>query len=293
MTRVSDAMFFSSLSRGVGRAEKRAYAAQTRAQTGLRVNKPSDDPVVASRASVMRAQLARLDTMDHVSARAATQLAASGRALDETISIVSTVRTMARSAAGGTVDTTGMSDLAVNVAAQQTALLATANTSTDAGYVFGGYLDQSPPFQATGAYVGDAGVRSVEVAPGQRVATGVSGAQAFTAAGGQDVFAVVEAVRVALAAGDRAAATAQLGAIDGALAQLKAARVQVGASADAVKGADASRVTARNQLQTSYDLAMKIDDATASVDMLAAQNALEAATRQASSVLSMLASLQR
>jgi len=293
MTRVSDSMFYNSISRNLSTAQKRAYDAQAQATSGLRVNKLSDDPIAASRASLLDNQLSRLSTMDSVSARTASQVDVAGTALDQAISLVSSIRSSAESAANGAEDASGMTALGVDVGNRQQALLATANTDTESGYVFAGNLTTNQPFLANGTYVGDAGVHTVEVAPNTQVQANVSGAQAFTAAGGVDVFSVVETVRAALMANDPATVKTQLGNLDTALAQLKTARVQLGASTTAIQSADSTRATMTAQLQSSYDSAMKIDDTTASVNMLSAQNSLQAAASMASSVLSLLTNLGR
>lgn len=293
MTRISDSMFFGAITRYVANAQKRAYAAQTRAQTGLRVNKPSDDPVTATRATVLDAQLSRLKAMDFVSARTQTQTDAAGTALDGAAKILDIVRSAARNSANGSVDATGMRDLATNVSGQQQALLALMNTQTDQGFVFGGYRDRNQPFLANGTYIGDAGVRTAEVSPGVGVQVNVSGAQAFTAAGGVNVYALVDTVRTALAAGDTVTLTANLANIDTAVAQVSAARVQMATSTGAIKTANETRAVLQAQVLDTFDRAMKMSDADASVQMLAAQNSLQAASTMASSVLSMLANINR
>jgi flagellar hook-associated protein 3 FlgL len=291
MTRVTETMMFDSLTRGISLAKSRALRAQEQAQTGRRVNTVSDDPVAAERATLLDSQQSRLLAMDGISARVQANLGATSTALSDAVDILETVRNAARGAANGQMDPAGMDALATTVDQQFTSLLSVANSQTDSGYVFAGYQDSTKPFDLTGAYAGDAGVRSVEVAPGQIVTANVSGAQAFTAAGGVDVFSVVSAIHAGLAANDKAAVATQLNALDTAIAQMKTASNVAAASYTATKAADATRTGLKTQVANARDAAVGIDDATASINLLAAQTAVEKATAQASSVLDMLKTL--
>ena len=47
-------------------------------------------------------------------------------------------------------------------------MISTANTSVAGKYVFAGYRDQTPPFDANGQFVGDDSTREIEAMPNVR-----------------------------------------------------------------------------------------------------------------------------
>ena len=103
-----------------------------------------------------------------------------------------------------------------------------ANTNGTPGYVFAGSKTTTPAFSAGGAFQGDDILQRVDIGSGAPVEVGASGARAFTAAGGRDVFGDLQALADALATNDVAAVTASLDAIESSQKQLINERSRAG-----------------------------------------------------------------
>ena len=152
------------------------------------------------------------------------------------------------------------------------------NTKAGHRYLFGGFQDQAPPFDATGAYVGDTGVRKAEVAPGQLVDASVRGDVALKGVnGGTDVFAVFTALNTALAANDVPGVQNALTGLDASIQQVATARSQVGSSMSAFDVATAAQQTLKTESLTAQAHLQEADAIEAASRLAQATQALDAA----------------
>src|SRR5207247_1446830 len=84
------------------------------------------------------------------------------------------------------------------------------------------------PFTAAGVFQGNDDQRTVEIANGVSVASNTSGARAFTAAGGTDVFQVLAFLKNELAGNDPADVATTVKSLDDIHGQIVAARADTG-----------------------------------------------------------------
>jgi flagellin-like hook-associated protein FlgL len=95
-----------------------------------------------------------------------------------------------------------------------------ANSKGSRGYLFAGTATGQAAFDQNGVFQGNDLDQVVELSPQQKVAVNASGAQAFTVAGGRDVFADLAALRTGLSNNDSSAVTATLGNLEQSQAQV-------------------------------------------------------------------------
>jgi flagellar hook-associated protein 3 FlgL len=288
VTRVTDTMLFASLLRGINRAQSQLLRRSEQATTGLKVVRPSDDPTTASRGLALAAALERLESMDHTGARATGELGVSETALGSASDILARIRDIA--AAGGT-DAYSAADrqtMAAEVEGLRQSLVAAANTQAGDTYVFGGFATTVAPFLADGTFIGDANVRTAEIAPGMQVATSGSGAAAFTAAGGQDLFALLAGLRNDLLANDPVAIRGRLSNLEQAQTQLRTEQLHVGISQQQVENAAQLRTFLTKDLVDSLQAAVQVETTTAAVELTQAQTVLQAAIAASAQVMSAL-----
>ncbi|HTU62794.1 MAG TPA: flagellin, partial [Polyangiales bacterium] len=93
---------------------------------------------------------------------------------------------------------------------------------------FSGSLTDTAAFDSNGVFQGDNVSQSVDVGGSVPTQVSASGAMAFTAAGGRDVFADLEALATALGADNRAGAAAALDNLDQNQRQITNERSRVG-----------------------------------------------------------------
>ncbi len=148
--------------------------------------------------------------------------------LDEASVILRRLDEIAIQGANGVLSADERTALAAEVGELEEQLVSIANTKGGRGYLFGGTATDTRPFSTAGVFSGNDDVQQIEVGPGLAARVNVSGAIAFTAAGGVDVFASVSALGAALTANDQAAVAASLDGIHASSDQLVRARAGAG-----------------------------------------------------------------
>jgi flagellar hook-associated protein 3 FlgL len=218
--RVTDNMRQSSVLRSLQDLGARQADAATRAQTGLAVNKPSDDPAAAAQLARIRASSAQADTQLKAATDARSNLELAEGVLAQAGDLFTRAQEIAMQGANGSLDAATRASLSDEVKGLKQQLVSLANTKGSAGYLFGGSKTTTSPFAVSGAFSGDDVDHMVDLGGASPTSVGVSGAGAFTAAGGRDVFDDLDALSNALEANDQAA-------VSGTLANLESSRKQI------------------------------------------------------------------
>jgi len=288
MLRVTENMIYSSMSKDIARAGKRHFQAQENAQTGVRVHKASDDTVGANLNSLLETSIARLEVMGRVSNRSELILNASESALGHADNILIRAKEIVLAAANSTYSNLERQTMVEELTILRDQLLAAANTKVDGMYIFGGFLDTSAPFQNDGTFIGDNNVRMVEIAPNTRIAANVSGSDAFTVTGGQDIFTMLDTLIIDVNANNAANIQTGLTNLDNAREQITAVRVDTGNLLNAIESASFRREEQVELLERGRQDAIGVDPAQSLADLAQAQQALQSALSQASYILSSL-----
>ena len=279
--RVSDTMLFQQSRRRLEAARTAAAEAQGRAASGLRVAAPSDDPLAASLARRESARIARADAGLRTVDAGKMALEAADSALDHVGTLLARAREVAVQSANATVGAEERRGAAREIEPLRQQVIALGNIEAGGRYVFGGYLDGAPPFDAAGVYSGDGAVRDLEVAPGVRLASGVSATKTFGIGAGTDVLAVLETLRVALDANDVPTVASSLDALAASTSQIAEARADLGASMNAFDVAQAAAGRSRDRAVADRQRLVEVDPFDAYSDLARAERALEAAVQVA------------
>ncbi len=239
----------------VSAARARLARTQEQASSGLRINRPSDDPVAAGQVTVLETSGAALAQFQRTVSGVRGRVGAVENALTESNTLLIRLRELAIQGANGTQDAATRKLIANEVATIHDALVVQANTRFGGAHVFGGFASGSAPFTIAGAFDpnagtaptvtfgGDANEVQVEIDENVQVSVSLNGQRAFqgdangdsvTDAGSEDVFAVAQDLWRALATNDPAGITATLDRIDRASSQLAAERSAVGATDSAL-----------------------------------------------------------
>src|ERR1700749_1743360 len=143
--RVTENMRYDSVTTNLSSLSSRQAKAAQEAQTGVRVNLPSDDPVAA-------AQLARLSaSQDQITASQSTVTSVRGDAelaesqLQQASDLMARAKELATQGANCSPGADERTAMAKQITHIKTQLIAVANTKGANGYVFGGSQDQTPP----------------------------------------------------------------------------------------------------------------------------------------------------
>ncbi len=244
--RVTDRMTFEGASAAMVRNQERAARAGQEVTTGMRVQNAWDDPAAASLWVENLAEQSRLDVWKTTSQRAEDELGGADSALDAFTNVVIRARELTLQMANGVYSAGDRAAAATEMTQLRTSALALANTQVAGRYIFGGRSDGVAPFDATGAFVGDTGLRMVEVGPSTTLAANIRGDIAVSGAGGGvDILAVLETAAADLASNNVVGLRGALDTLDTGTAQVATARSQVGAL---MAGFSAAATVAHNQL---------------------------------------------
>jgi flagellar hook-associated protein 3 FlgL len=226
--RVTEGMRYSEVLRNLGNLTSQHAEASREASTGIRVGKPSDDPIAAAELARLRASAshtdAHLSTINTV--RGDAELTES--ALAEASDIFARVHELALQASNGSLSSDERSAIGLEVDGLKQALLSLGNMRGTRGYLFSGSAVATPAFDASGAFQGNADQHQVPIGNSTPTNVSTSGADAFVVVGGRNVFADLDSLSTALTANDDAGIRASLDSIDASRHQLVNARARSG-----------------------------------------------------------------
>ncbi|MBI5070231.1 MAG: flagellar biosynthesis protein FlgL [Deltaproteobacteria bacterium] len=282
--RVTDRLVFDNAILSTGKAREASEAAMRRAASGSRVDHPSDDPAAAGLMQALGFSAARLEAVSRNAGLAQSELQSADSALDQVSNALARAQQLAVQMSNSTFGAQERGFAASEVQQLVSMVIAAGNTRFGNRWIFGGNRDGAPPFAdgtdpviPAGTYLGDAAVRQVEIAPGVLQDASIRGDVTWKGAGGGvDVIATLQGLQAALASNDTAAVRAALTPLDAAVGQVGAARSRVGASMDAFSTANAATKLAAGETQTRADKLGEVDIAESSIELAAAQRALEA-----------------
>lgn len=209
--------------------------------------------------------------------RSRTQLSAADSALDEATTIIVRAKELAVAAATETVSAEQRAIIAQEVQSLHESMVIAANTQAAGEYIFGGFLTDQEPFQSDGTYLGDNGSKEVDVGPNSRLEVNVSGADAFTAAGGMDLFATLENLRVALATDDIPGIRTGIDNMDQALTQISRARTDTGLKLNRLDVASSVRDRLEDSITNEMSQYIDIDSVEVFLELNATTSALQSA----------------
>ena len=289
--RVTEQMRYDSVAINLSQLSARQAKAAQEAQTGVRVNLPSDDPVAA-------AQLARLAaSQSQTAARRASINQVKGDAelsestLQQASDLVASAKDLAIQGGNGTLGASERASLALQVKDIKDQMVGLANTKGSTGYLFGGSANQTTPFSSTGAFTGNDDDHVIDIGNSTPTAVNASGAKAFTIAGnnGRDVFADLDALYTALNGNDTAGISASLDGIDKSRSQITTAQASVGITLNKLDASDSLLSSIDLQDSKSIEEVGAADPAKAYSNLTQLNNALQQSVSVAKTILDLVA----
>lgn len=153
--RVSTMMMYQQNMRGITDSQAKWLNYGQQMSTGLRVNRPSDDPIAASQAVVL--SQAQAQTSQFASARtfATQRISQEENTLAQVTSSIQSAQEKIVYAANGTLSDDDRASMATDLQGIRDQLLNLANSQDGNGrYMFGGYKTADAPFASNGSYSG-------------------------------------------------------------------------------------------------------------------------------------------
>jgi flagellar hook-associated protein 3 FlgL len=275
--RVTDKVVYRQSIYDVSKIRSELFSLQRQGATGKKFHSIEEDPTSAERLRMLQeAKESTLHYADNIT-RSRTQLSAADSALDEASTIVVRAKELAVAAASETLSAEQRDIISQEVQSLHESLVVAANTKAAGEFIFGGFLTDTAPFQSDGSYIGDNGSKEVDVGPSSRLEVNVSGANAFTAAGGIDIFAEVENLRAALAADNIPGIRTAIDSMDQALTQISAARTDTGLKLNRLDVASAVRDRLEDSITYEASQYIDIDSVEVFLELNATTSALQSA----------------
>jgi flagellar hook-associated protein 3 FlgL len=197
---------------GIQAAAERMIAYQRQVSTGVRVQKPSDDPAAASAAVVEKASSASYQQYTQAGDSAQSRLTVADTLLSDIIDKLSSARTTIIGVQGSETTDAQKEAGALQLASLRDAVLSDLNTSFQGTYMFGGASGTVRPYSqgnagVVQAYAGSTQQVSVDVDRGRSVTVAFDGSAVAKGSDATDLFDAFERAIAAARAGDTDALT--------------------------------------------------------------------------------------
>jgi len=263
-------------------ALSRVQRLQEQLSSGKAVQRPSDSPSATVSALRYRADIRRGEQLQRNADDAKGWLATTDRAIVGQIELVNRARSLTLQGMNASMGPEAREALAAEVDQLREAALAVANTTYLGRPVFSGTSAGTAAYdQATGAYLGDAGVVDRAVAPNVTVRSNVTGPEAFGPPGA-DLFTVLADIADDLRT-DPSLLGADLGGLDASFTRLSNQMAAVGARTSQVEQqqqrVEAGIVDSTNGLATVESIDLPATIVKLQLQEVAYQAALSATAR--------------
>ena len=235
--RVSEKMRLAGTQGAQSRLATRLEKASRVAARGERVAMPSDDPVAFAAKVRIDHTLSLIDKRSELALRVSGELSVAEGALSTGVDLLAVARECAVAGSNDTLDAGARKLLAQQVNAVRDEMLGIANTRYGTKYLFAGTKTGTPPFDPSGAFVANDVIMHVPLLDGVAPPTNVSGARAFTSAGGRDILADLKALADALDTNDVASVHASIDIVDATHTQLVRSQTEAGLAAERFRSA--------------------------------------------------------
>ncbi len=276
---------FNTLFRNTLRDIQRTAADYARAQqvasSGIKLQRPSDNPSDAARALDSRTETRSLDRYRSATDSVESRLHVVDTVLSDIIGSITTAQT--RAAAGrNTILTQAQREaLALEVEGIREAIFTAVNTSYRGIHVFSGANTTAPPYTKVGtsvsAYQGDGNVVSVDVSRTSSVPVTVDAGAMLQGPAAQDVFATLDQLAADIRAGNMTGIDARLAELDDAFGRVTQTQSRVGAALSALPTEQQRLDQLRRASEARRSEAEEASMAEALSEMSRAQQAYQAA----------------
>jgi len=284
--RVPDIILKDTALANITRNSVRLAQLNAQVASGKRVLSPADDAVAYARAKGLRGVLTAAAQYKDNIGRAQERLSVAESTLASMEDVLARAKEIALEQANPTYDATQRATVAQEAQQLIDSLVVLGNTEVEGQHLFAGFATGTPPFDATGAYAGDSGVRNVEVGPGVLVGENITGDQFLKGAGGGvDAFGLLTQLRDALQTNDVAGISATIDALGTAGEQVTRARMTVGFRLNTLDTQQSNLDETTFQTQQLLSDAEDVDYTQAVSELVQRQNNLDVARSTLAKIL--------
>ena len=194
--RITEAMLNRTIIDSINESKSYLGKIQQILSTGKRINKPSDDPLLISRALELKGKLRDIEQYLKNIHLASTYIDLAAQVIMEVGTLLNDVKIIALRESNATATADSRKSSAVEVASLREQLLNLANTSFGGRYIFAGTRTRTVPFTEDGTYQGDEGEIKIQVGENHTIVVNVPGDKIFKIE--KDIFKVLSDLKQAM-----------------------------------------------------------------------------------------------
>ncbi len=275
--------------------QERVNTLSQQVSSGSRINQPSDDPVSAQQVLNLKGLMSATDQYSRNIQTGTTWLNQMDSTMGNMNNLLVRAKELATQMANASYSASDRQSAAVEVTQLRDQMISLGNTQIAGKYVFGGFVSDQPPFDATGNFNGTDDQVNIQVDQGSYIPINYSGGKLLrggTPAGssGTDVIGVLNNLITALNNNDVSGISSSITGLTSSLQQIQTAQGDVGARENRLQNAD-NILTSTKDYLTKAVSAKQDTDLTQVLSDLAKQQTAYQATLAASAKFSQLSLL--
>jgi flagellar hook-associated protein 3 FlgL len=211
--------------------QERVNSLQQQVSSSKRINEPSDDPISAQQALDLKGFMASTDQYSRNIQTGTSWLNQMDSTMSDMNNVMIRAKELATQMSNGTYTASDRQAAANEVSQLKDQMISLGNTQIAGKYIFGGFVSDQPPFDASGAFKGTDDPVNIQIGPDSFIAINNSGGKLLrgTSPGGTDVIDTLNQLVTDLNSNNQNGVTASITRLDSSLQQIQAAQGDVGA----------------------------------------------------------------
>lgn len=283
--RVTEGTMANNSLANLQRVRERIEQLYQEVSTGVKVSRPGDDPLSAQQILDLNGLLEDGEQYTKNISTGTTYLSAMESSLSGMGDALVRVKELALNAANGTLGAEDRVSVSQEVKQLREQLITLGNSQVNGRYVFSGFRNDTPPFDANGAYSGGDGDLRIQIDRTNTISVNYTGDKLLNGAGGgTDVIGTLDTLITALDNNDSAGIQGTLSELDNSMTRVLSARTDIGARMNRLDTATSFIDDTKLYLQKVISSKQDVDFIQAVSDMTRQQTAMEAALAATSKI---------
>ncbi|CDO03262.1 Hook-filament junction protein [Oceanobacillus picturae] len=224
--RITQGMLSNNMLRNLTSSYSKMDTLMDQVSTGKKINRPSDDPVIAMKGMGYRTELKQIEQYKRNTSEVHNWMDNTDSALDKATQTMQKLRELAVQASNDTYDASERENIMNEVTQLKEHMMDIANTSVNGKYIFNGTDTETPPVDEDGEF--DPSSTSpvlIDVAGGTKLQANVNPEDVF----GNDLFANIDSFIADLESNDQEAIEGNISSLQGGIDNIINARADLGA----------------------------------------------------------------
>ncbi|GAQ19208.1 hook-filament junction protein [Oceanobacillus picturae] len=224
--RITQGMLSNNMLRNLTSSYSKMDTLMNQVNTGKKINRPSDDPVIAMKGMGYRTELTQIEQYKRNTSEVHNWMDNTDSALDKATQTMQKLRELAVQASNDTYDASERENIMNEVKQLKEHMMDIANTSVNGKYIFNGTDTETPPVSEDGEFApSSTSPVLIDVAGGTKLQANVNPEDVF----GNELFANIDEFIADLGNDDQEAIEGNISSLQGGIDNIINARADLGA----------------------------------------------------------------